>query len=65
MPQIEIYRILFIALFINNLLVTMMKRITTIVVALLVTAALSGCNTTRGFGQDVQKLGSTISHAAS
>ncbi|MEI7367780.1 entericidin A/B family lipoprotein [Pectobacterium colocasium] len=42
-----------------------MKRITTIVVALLVTAVLSGCNTTRGFGQDVQKLGSTISHAAS
>ncbi|MEQ9971197.1 entericidin A/B family lipoprotein [Pectobacterium carotovorum] len=42
-----------------------MKRITTIVVALLVTATLSGCNTTRGFGQDVQKLGSKISHVAS
>ncbi|WP_371810655.1 MULTISPECIES: entericidin A/B family lipoprotein [Dickeya] len=26
---------------------------------------LSGCNTARGFGQDIQKLGSTISHSAS
>jgi entericidin A len=26
---------------------------------------LSGCNTFRGFGQDVEHLGSSISHAAS
>lgn len=28
-------------------------------------ALLSGCNTFRGFGQDVEHLGSSISHAAS
>lgn len=26
---------------------------------------LSGCNTFRGFGEDVQHLGNSISHAAS
>ncbi|MEI7374729.1 entericidin A/B family lipoprotein [Dickeya chrysanthemi] len=42
-----------------------MKTITLLVATLLMTTALSGCNTARGFGQDVQKLGSTISHSAS
>nr|WP_245397347.1 entericidin A/B family lipoprotein [Citrobacter rodentium] len=31
----------------------------------LVTALLSGCNTARGFGEDVRHLGNAISRAAS
>ncbi|MGM3174643.1 entericidin A/B family lipoprotein [Dickeya lacustris] len=42
-----------------------MKTIALLAAALLMAATLSGCNTARGFGQDVQKLGSTISHSAS
>ncbi|WP_404802308.1 MULTISPECIES: entericidin A/B family lipoprotein [Brenneria] len=34
-------------------------------VSLLVAATVSGCNTARGFGEDVQKLGSKISNSAS
>ncbi|XBS71796.1 entericidin A/B family lipoprotein [Acerihabitans sp. KWT182] len=34
------------------------------VIACLTLATLSGCNTARGFGEDVQHLGSKISHAA-
>ena len=32
--------------------------------ALLSTLALSGCNTVRGIGQDVQRAGSAVSNAA-
>ncbi len=32
--------------------------------ALLATFALSGCNTVRGIGQDVQRAGSAVSNAA-
>ncbi|OSN08237.1 entericidin [Lonsdalea iberica] len=42
-----------------------MKNITLLTAVLLITTLLSGCNTTRGFGQDVQKLGSSISRTAS
>ncbi|KAA8997751.1 entericidin A/B family lipoprotein [Affinibrenneria salicis] len=43
----------------------MMKRVKLALIPLLISALLSGCNTARGFGQDVQKLGSTISSSAS
>ncbi|WP_213990408.1 entericidin A/B family lipoprotein [Sodalis sp. dw_96] len=36
-----------------------------IVITFLMSAILSGCNTTRGFGEDVQHLGGSIAHAAS
>ncbi|AUG99575.1 entericidin A/B family lipoprotein [Pectobacteriaceae bacterium CE70] len=42
-----------------------MKIMKLLAVVLLMTTTLSGCNTTRGFGQDVEKLGSKISHSAS
>ncbi|MCG8707396.1 entericidin A/B family lipoprotein [Brenneria sp. 4F2] len=42
-----------------------MKYIKLLMASLLVTAVLSGCNTARGFGQDVEKLGSKISSSAS
>ncbi|AIR70781.1 MULTISPECIES: entericidin A/B family lipoprotein [Dickeya] len=42
-----------------------MKTITLLVATLFMATALTGCNTARGFGQDVQKLGSSISHTAS
>lgn len=42
-----------------------MKTIALLVTTLVMATTLSGCNTARGFGQDVQKLGSTISHSAS
>ncbi|EHM41388.1 entericidin A/B family lipoprotein [Hafnia paralvei] len=43
----------------------MMKKI--VMLALMVGAftALSGCNTARGFGEDVQHLGGAISRVAS
>ena len=44
-----------------------MKKITPLLMvtfALLSTFALSGCNTFRGMGQDVQKAGSAIENAA-
>ena len=44
-----------------------MKKTTTklmLAVALLATFALSGCNTVRGIGQDVQRAGSAVSNAA-
>ena len=34
------------------------------VALLLATLALSGCNTVRGIGQDVQRAGSAVSNAA-
>jgi entericidin A len=36
-----------------------------LVVFLVASIALSGCNTFRGFGEDVKHLGNSISHAAS
>ncbi|MGB9095434.1 entericidin A/B family lipoprotein [Erwinia sp.] len=42
----------------------MMKWIKLIAVAVLMTSALSACNTFHGFGEDVQHLGGAISHAA-
>ncbi len=42
----------------------MMKWLKLIVVAVLMTSALSACNTFHGFGEDVQHLGGAISHAA-
>lgn len=41
-----------------------MNRTRIIVVALLALFALSGCNTVRGFGQDVKKAGSELEEAA-
>ncbi|ACS84580.1 MULTISPECIES: entericidin A/B family lipoprotein [Musicola] len=41
-----------------------MKTITAMIMVLLLAASLSGCNTARGFGQDVQKLGGAISRTA-
>lgn len=40
-----------------------MKTITTLIV-LSFTLALAGCNTVRGFGQDVQKVGGKLEDAA-
>ncbi|MGE9551262.1 entericidin A/B family lipoprotein [Erwinia amylovora] len=42
----------------------MMNWIKLITAALLMTSALSACNTFHGFGEDVQHLGGAISHAA-
>ena len=46
----------------------MMKKFTSLllaITALLVSSfALSGCNTVRGIGQDVQRAGSAVSNAA-
>ncbi len=41
-----------------------MKTITALL-ALLFALALAGCNTVRGFGQDVQKVGDKLEDAAS
>ncbi|ADO50243.1 entericidin A/B family lipoprotein [[Enterobacter] lignolyticus] len=35
-----------------------------LVVFFIASLALSGCNTFRGFGEDVKHLGNSISHAA-
>ncbi|EXU74319.1 MULTISPECIES: entericidin A/B family lipoprotein [Erwinia] len=43
----------------------MTKRILFIAVAMMISSALSACNTFHGFGEDVQHLGGAISHAAS
>ena len=40
----------------------MMKRL---IVCLLASALLTGCNTARGFGEDIKHLGNSISRAAS
>ena len=46
----------------------MMKKSTYLLVAIVAlfisTFALSGCNTIRGIGQDVQRAGSAVSNAA-
>ena len=44
-----------------------MKKLTAkfmLAAALLAAFALSGCNTVRGIGQDVQRAGSAVSNAA-
>ena len=44
----------------------MMKRIVKILLLLALSSTfLSGCNTARGMGEDIQDLGHIISHAAS
>jgi entericidin A len=42
-----------------------MKKTLLAVVSLLLLMSLSGCNTFRGFGEDVQHLGGAISRTAS
>jgi entericidin A len=42
-----------------------MKKTTAVLLALIVSFALAGCNTVRGFGQDVQKVGDKLESAAS
>ncbi|HCW0181371.1 MULTISPECIES: entericidin A/B family lipoprotein [Citrobacter] len=44
----------------------MMKRLLGLVMLISFTCTLlTGCNTARGFGEDIKHLGSSISHAAS
>ncbi|QOV69213.1 entericidin A/B family lipoprotein [Citrobacter sp. BDA59-3] len=44
----------------------MMKRLLSLVALfILTTTLLAGCNTARGFGEDIKHLGNSISHAAS
>ncbi|QMI06703.1 entericidin A/B family lipoprotein [Citrobacter sp. RHB25-C09] len=44
----------------------MMKRLLGLItLILLTTSLLAGCNTARGFGEDIKHLGSSISSAAS
>ncbi len=44
----------------------MMKRTVKILLLLVLSSALiSGCNTARGMGEDIRSLGNAISHAAS
>lgn len=42
----------------------MIKLAKFVALALVMTSALSACNTFHGFGEDVQHLGGSISHAA-
>lgn len=42
-----------------------MKRMTTLIsLALLASFLLAGCNTIKGAGKDVQKVGEAVEHAA-
>ncbi|MET6679470.1 entericidin A/B family lipoprotein [Citrobacter amalonaticus] len=44
----------------------MMKHLLGLVTLIFLTASLlAGCNTARGFGEDIKHLGNSISHAAS
>ncbi|WP_114192046.1 entericidin A/B family lipoprotein [Edaphovirga cremea] len=43
----------------------MLKKAILIVVSMLMLLSLSGCNTARGFGEDIQHLGGVISRGAS
>jgi predicted small secreted protein len=43
----------------------MKKTLATLLALCIAAAALAGCNTMRGFGQDVQKVGDKIEDAAS
>ncbi|AMO22071.1 hypothetical protein GCM10027034_23640 [Ramlibacter solisilvae] len=41
-----------------------MKKIASLLAAIAAFAALAGCNTVRGLGEDVQKAGNAIENAA-
>jgi predicted small secreted protein len=41
-----------------------MKRLITLLLICLFSLSVAACNTTRGFGQDVEQLGDTIEDAA-
>jgi predicted small secreted protein len=43
----------------------MKKTLATLLALCIAASALAGCNTMRGFGQDVQKVGDKIEDAAS
>ncbi|MBK5145693.1 entericidin A/B family lipoprotein [Budviciaceae bacterium BWR-B9] len=43
----------------------MFKAISAIFLSLVVVSALSGCNTVRGFGEDIRHVGSAIERGAS
>ncbi|WP_262241314.1 entericidin A/B family lipoprotein [Serratia liquefaciens] len=43
----------------------MINKALLVVVSLLILLSLNGCNTFRGFGEDVQHLGGAISRSAS
>ncbi|QCR34888.1 entericidin A/B family lipoprotein [Nissabacter sp. SGAir0207] len=43
----------------------MLNKIQRLALFLLMLTALTGCNTARGMGEDIQHLGSAISHIAS
>ncbi|MFI8414899.1 entericidin A/B family lipoprotein [Serratia sp. NPDC078593] len=43
----------------------MIKKTWLAIISLMLLMSLSGCNTFRGFGEDVQHLGSAISRGAS
>jgi predicted small secreted protein len=41
-----------------------MQRLAALILMLMTLWAMSACNTVRGFGQDLEKAGETISNAA-
>lgn len=43
----------------------MLKAIGAILLSLVVVSALSGCNTVRGFGEDIRHVGGAIERGAS
>lgn len=43
----------------------MLKMMSAVLLPLIVIFSLSGCNTVRGFGQDVRQVGSAIERGAS
>jgi entericidin A len=43
----------------------MKRKISIILMMIIAGSLLSGCNTARGVGEDIQELGHIISHAAS
>ncbi|PHI28869.1 entericidin A/B family lipoprotein [Budvicia aquatica] len=43
----------------------MLKTISAILLSFIVLSALSGCNTVRGFGEDIRHVGSAIERGAS
>lgn len=45
--------------------ISMINKALLVVVSLLILLSLNGCNTFRGFGEDVQHLGGAISRSAS
>lgn len=43
----------------------MSRTLKIILMTMIVSALLSGCNTARGVGEDIRSLGNAISHSAS